>query len=358
MPDARAFRELVSGRRRGVGAALAREFLRLAEVPYVAAVEWRNRRYDSGRAQIHSAAVPVVSVGNITMGGTGKTPMVVWLARWFAERGLRVGLVSRGYGAEAGKKNDEAMELEQALPGVPHVQNPDRVAGARAAIEQFGCELLILDDGFQHRRLGRDLDIVLLDATQPFGFEHVFPRGMLREPIRGLERADAVCLTRADSLDSAERSGIRERVAAIVPRAAWGEAVHAPSELRNASGQTNPIEMLAGKRVLGFCGIGNPAAFRRTLTEAGADTVEWRVFPDHHVYDAGDQAALDAAVVSSGAELAVCTRKDLVKLPVARLGSQPLWAMAIEMRITAGRDALENALTGILKQCELSARKG
>ena len=127
-------------------------------------------------------------------------------------------------------KNDEALELEQALPGVPHVQNPDRVAAAREAIEQFGCQVILLDDGFQHRRLARDLDIVLLDASAPFGFEHVFPRGMLREPVEDLRRADVVCLTRADPLDR-ERAGgdSRSACAELAPQAAWCEAAHAPS---------------------------------------------------------------------------------------------------------------------------------
>ena len=160
--------------------------------------------------------------------------------------------------------------------------------GRAAAIEQFGCQLILLDDGFQHRRLARDLDIVLLDASAPFGFEHVFPRGMLREPIDGLERADVVCLTRADFLDAAERAAIRERVAAIAPRAAWCEAVACGERVaERASGQTSPIEMIAGRRVAAFCGIGNPAAFRRTLEASGARVVWWREFPDHHAYSAG-----------------------------------------------------------------------
>ncbi len=185
MLDANHFREIVSGRRRGAGAAVSRGVLRLAEVPYTAAVRWRNRRYDGAHAAIARVGVPVLSVGNLTLGGTGKTPLVEWIARWFGERGVRVGIVSRGYGATNGQKNDEALELELSLPNVPHVQNPDRVAAARDAIERHGCQLILLDDGFQHRRLGRDLDIVLLDASAPFGFEHVFPRGMLREPLAG-----------------------------------------------------------------------------------------------------------------------------------------------------------------------------
>ena len=177
-----------------------------AEFPYTAAVAYRNRRYDLGRAAIHHVAVPVISVGNLTLGGTGKTPMVKWVARRLLAQGSRVAIVSRGYGAAAGQQNDEARELSQALPEVPHVQNRDRVAGAERAIAEFSAQCILLDDGFQHRRLARDLDIVLLDALEPFGFEHVFPRGTLREPLAGLKRAQAVCLSRADAISAADTS--------------------------------------------------------------------------------------------------------------------------------------------------------
>ena len=125
------FRALVSGQKRGVGAAFLRAAFRVLEVPYTAAVRWRNRRYDSGRAPVTRVDAPVVSVGNLTLGGTGKTPTVEWLARWFADRGVRVGLVSRGYGATSGRVNDEALELARNLPDVPHVQDADRVRGAQ-----------------------------------------------------------------------------------------------------------------------------------------------------------------------------------------------------------------------------------
>jgi tetraacyldisaccharide 4'-kinase len=185
------FRDLVSGRRRGIGTGVTRGLLRVAEVPYTMAVGVRNRRFDRGHTEVHHVERPVVSVGNLTLGGTGKTPMVKWLARRMQSLGQRVAIVSRGYGSTNGQSNDEAMELAAALPGVPHLQNRDRVAAARQAIQEFGPDLLLLDDGFQHRRLARDLDIVLLDSLEPFGFEHVFPRGTLREPLAGLDRAHA-----------------------------------------------------------------------------------------------------------------------------------------------------------------------
>lgn len=342
------FREIVSGRCGGPAAMLARGVLRLAEVPYTAAVCWRNRRFDRAHSAIERVGVPVVSVGNLTMGGTGKTPMVKWIANHFVGQGVKVALVSRGYGAAADGKNDEAKELEDALPGVPHVQNPDRVAGAEAAIRRFASQLILLDDGFQHRRLARDLDVVLLDASAPFGFDHVFPRGMLREPMAGLERADVVCLTRADAIDAAERDAIRRQVARLAPSASWCEAVHAPSHLQNLAGERQEIASLAGRRIAAFCAIGNPAAFRRTLESQGAEIVLWREFPDHHSYSPGDCAELSAASDAVGAELAVVTHKDLVKLPFDQLGQAPLRALVVEMRLTVGERELQLALQNVL----------
>jgi tetraacyldisaccharide 4'-kinase len=348
MVDPAHFREIVSGRRRDAGAAVARSLLRLAEVPYAAAVRWRNRRYDRVPMAVEHMGVPVVSVGNLTLGGTGKTPMVKWLAQWFGRRGLRVAIVSRGYGAAAGKHNDEALELAQVLPNVPHVQNPDRVAGARAAIEKFGSQIIVLDDGFQHRRLARDLDIVLLDATEPFGFDHVFPRGTLREPVDGLRRAGVVCLSRSDLLDSTRRDLIRERVAKLTPDAAWCEAAHTPQGLLNSVGATQALAVLMGRRVAAFCGIGNPTAFRHALTQAGCEIVSWREFPDHHTYSVPDQEELGRAVAASNAEIAVCTHKDLVKLPIEELGGRPLWALTVEMKILAGEAVIEAALAKVI----------
>jgi tetraacyldisaccharide 4'-kinase len=321
--------------------------LRAAEVPYTIAVQWRNRRYDRDPAVPHRASVPVVSVGNLTLGGTGKTPVVKWLARWFRERGVRVAIVSRGYGASAGRQNDEALELSQSLPDVPHVQNPDRVAAAAKVVREFDSQVIVLDDGFQHRRLARDLDIVLLDALEPFGFDHVFPRGTLREPVSGLGRAHVVCFSRADVISAADREAIRRRVMKLAPHAAWCELVHAASRLVNAAGETRPLEALAGQRVAAFCGIGNPLGFEHTLAATGCQLAAWRAFPDHHPFAAPDMAALAAMTTGCNATMAVCTQKDLVKVPQTHLGGVPLWAVTIEMSFQAGQNELENRLESL-----------
>jgi tetraacyldisaccharide 4'-kinase len=347
MLNGTTFREIVSERRQGVAPSLLRGVLRAAEVPYSLAVGWRNRRYDRGHALVRGVNVPVISVGNLTLGGTGKTPMVKWLAGWLAARGICVVIVSRGYGANENGANDEAMELHRSLPDVPHVQNPDRVGGAERAIDVSGCQLVLLDDGFQHRRLARDLDIVLLDALEPFGHEHVFPRGTLREPLAGLARAHVVCLSRASAIATHEREAIRRRVATYAPNTVWCETAHSPTRLVNASGETQPLVSLAGKRVAAFCGIGNPAGFRHTLESTGAQIVAWREFPDHHAFAEADKKELASLMAHSDAELVLCTQKDLVKLRQDVISSRPLWAVEIEMQFLAGRELLEELVVRI-----------
>jgi tetraacyldisaccharide 4'-kinase len=228
------------------------------------------------------------------------------------------------------------------------VQDPDRVAGARRAIDEFRSQLILLDDGFQHRRLARDLDIVLLDALEPFGFDHVFPRGTLREPATGLRRAHVVCLSRADMISASERIAIRRRVADIAPHAAWCELAHAPSGLVNAVGHSQPLSALAGRRVAAFCGIGNPDGFRHTLDATGCELVAWRAFPDHHAYTQVDLSSLSAIVSETRADMLVCTHKDLVKIQQHELSAVRLWAIAIEMKFLAGHEEFEAKVAGIL----------
>ncbi|MGD9645577.1 MAG: tetraacyldisaccharide 4'-kinase [Pirellulales bacterium] len=348
MLSASAFHALVSGRKRGWSASLLRAALRAIETPYAWAMRQRNRRYDRGRAETCRVDVPVVSVGNITLGGTGKTPLVEWLARWLRERGVRVALVSRGYGATDGRANDEALELEQKLPDVPHVQNRDRVAGARLAIDEFDSQLVLLDDGFQHRRLARDLDIVVLDATEPFGCEHVFPRGLLREPLAGLSRADLLVLSRADLVTADRRAEIRRRALALAPQAGWVEARHAPRVWRSAAGQERAVVELSACRVAAFCGIGNPEGFRRTLAAAGCTVVAFREFADHYAYRREDMEALSRWAAEADIDAVMTTHKDLVKIGVERLGDKPLWALVVGLEVLSGEEALTARLSAVL----------
>ncbi len=348
MLNPQSFHEIVSGRRRNLGARLLRGVLRSVSLGYSLIVRARNRFYDCGIARTRRVAVPVVSVGNLTLGGTGKTPMVAWLARWFQHRGVRIAVVSRGYGAKAGSPNDEAMELAQKLPGVPHLQNPDRVAAACKAVEETACEVILLDDAFQHRRIARNLDLVLLDACEPFGFDAVFPRGTLREPLGALGRADVVVLTRADMVEPARREQVWARVRKVAPEAVCAEAAHAPVGLLSASGAAQPLDAICGTPVAAFCAIGNPAGFRHTLAQSGVQPAEWRIFPDHHRYTPDDVRSLAAWAERLGAAAVLCTHKDLVKIGVDRLGSLPLWAVGVEFRFLAGQEAVERCLERLL----------
>ena len=215
-----------------------------------------------GLEAVAGATVPVVSVGNITLGGTGKTPMVEWVARWYRRKGVRVALISRGYG-HAGGINDEGLVLEENLPDVPHLQDPDRVKLATIATTELDSELIILDDGFQHRRLARDLDLVMIDALDPFGPGKLFPRGLLRESLHSLQRASAVVLSRADLIEPAEREQIRRQVRDVIPELPFIEARHAPVDLIDCEGHAYPLCELAETEIAAFCGIGNPEGFRR-----------------------------------------------------------------------------------------------
>ena len=343
LPDAAAFRRLVDGSARGVGPAAARACLAALAAPYAAAVTARNAAYDAGLLPARRGPVPVISIGNLTLGGTGKTPLVAWAARRLAAAGLRPAIVSRGYGAATGAQSDEAAELAIVVPGVPHVADRDRLAGARAAAAA-GADCVVLDDGFQHRRLARDLDVVAVDATDPFGCGRLFPRGLLREPATGLARAGAIVLTRADAVTAARRQEIRERVAAgrgSAPPAVWAEAEHRPVALRRWDDGPLPLEEVRGRRVVACAAIGNPAAFRATLESLGADVVGFRAFPDHHAYGAADLAALAALAAEGRADLVVTTLKDLVKVRRGDLGGVRVVAVEVALVVREGEDELE-----------------
>jgi tetraacyldisaccharide 4'-kinase len=347
-PPGSHYLELVSGRRRGPWAAAQRAGLSAAALPYGWAARLRNWLYDRGWKAACRALVPVVSVGNLTLGGTGKTPCVEHIARWYRDRGRRVAVLSRGYGSRGGR-NDEALVLEENLPDVPHLQGANRAALARAAVEELESEVLVLDDGFQHRSLARDLDVVLIDATNPWGHGRLFPRGLLREPSGGLRRADLVLLTRCDQVPEEMRETLRARVNRLAPGVPLAETVHRPQELLDATGESTPLSVLAGRPVAAFCGLGNPVAFRQTLAGLGAEPIAFRVFADHHAYTRDDVEDLRAWVrVFPADTVVVTTQKDLVKLRLDQLGRRPLYALRIRLAVVSGQDALDHHLQAVL----------
>lgn len=347
----------MAGHWHGPVAAILRGSLATGEAGYRAGVQWRNQRYDQGIG-VNSAGLPVVSVGNITAGGTGKTPVVAWVAKHFHRWGLRVALLSRGYrsskrehGNVSVTGNDEAKVLARLCPGIPHRQQADRFAAAEYARSHWHSEVLVLDDGFQHRRLARDLDIVLVDATNPFGFEHLLPRGLLREPATALRRADVILLTRVDAVSPVSVARLRERLDAMAPDVPVAEVIFPARRLVNASGQELPLEALDETPVLAFCGIGNPAAFARTLSQAGLRAAECFPFPDHHHYRSRDIARLSDRAWARGVGAAVTTLKDLVKLNSDILPGPsriPIWAVETDCQIVANESTLTNRLDALV----------
>ncbi|MFN0007326.1 MAG: tetraacyldisaccharide 4'-kinase [Planctomycetota bacterium] len=323
------------------------ELLRVPAALFGAAAKVRRALYDASVLPIHRLDVPVVCVGNLSTGGTGKTPMCALVAQRLAHRGLLPGILSRGYGSSRGP-NDEALLLTSLLPGVPHVQDRDRVAGGRRLVER-GCGSIVLDDGFQHRRLHRDLDLVLVDATRPWGLpapgageapvRALLPRGLLREPPSSLARAAAIVLTRVSQSSAADVERLEREIERFAPGKPILRADHRPARLRDESGAVHPLHILAGREVDLASGIGNPEAFERSVQSLGAQVRTHRVFPDHHEYVAGDLAALGA----DGRALVV-TAKDAVKLMA---GGTKFLALEIDLVLTSGEAVLEALLDSL-----------
>jgi tetraacyldisaccharide 4'-kinase len=336
------WRAVVRGTARDPVAVALRPLLWVARGPYAVGVWWRNRRFDRGR-DVHRVDVPVISIGNLTVGGTGKTPCVEYVARLLREHDFQVAILSRGYGVEAGR-NDEAMVLEENLPDVPHYQDRDRVTLARTAIEESESEVLVLDDGFQHRRLARNLDVVLIDATDPWASGYLLPRGGMRESRKSLRRAHHVLLTRCDAVKPNDLASIVAEVERIAPGLPIGRTIHAPLELLNGS-MSQSVETLRGKIVGAFCGIGNPEAFRQTLTTLGADVRAFQAFADHYAYTREDVDGLRrwAAELPTDAWVAT-TQKDWVKLRLTELSGRPLWAVRVGLQFENGKDAFDRAI--------------
>lgn len=336
---------------------IALALLGLPALLYGAAVRLRNRYYDRpGRAT--RAPIPVVSVGNISVGGTGKTPVVAWLAERLRRSGRKPAVVSRGYGGSSGKGpllveagpgtsldaavyGDEPCFLARLLPGVPVIVGSDRVAGAGEALRR-GADLVLLDDGFQHRRLARDLDIVLLDAGDPFGRHRLLPAGLLREPLHGLRRADVILITRGrrdESFPVIEKIVRRHNPSAPLLRAG-----HRTVGFVDGAGE--PVGRPG--RALAFCGIGNPARFRSDLLAEGVELVDFRVFRDHHPYSAAELGALREAAATHGA-VPVTTEKDLARIAPGpeTNGADGLCALRIEAEPFEPERLLRSALEAV-----------
>jgi tetraacyldisaccharide 4'-kinase len=341
-----AFRRVISGQRSGLLSSLLRAGLRALEPLYAVVVTGRNTSYATGMLKTCRADRPVISVGNITTGGTGKTPVVRWLCERLRESGLRPAVLMRGYKSRAGDRADEQVLLDhllnpvgQTAPTVTVHAQPDRVsAAATVARDRPEVDVFILDDGFQHRRLHRDFDLVLIDTTNPFGYDHVLPRGLLREPLPGLRRADAFLLTRVDqalpgAIEEIEKT-LREHAASVPVYRCRHVQEGVITRDSGAGDSIHPLARLNGTRVIAFCGIGNPESFERQLIDTGAVIVTSKRFGDHHVYRRNELEELRREAASQDVGALVTTEKDWVKilqLNSAVDGSPPIWRVRLDV---------------------------
>jgi tetraacyldisaccharide 4'-kinase len=227
---------------------------------------------------------------------------------------------------------------------VPYAVNPDRVAAAERLQKEHSIDCLVLDDAFQHRRIARDLDLVLLDALAPFGHGHLFPRGLLRESLRSLARADLVLLSRADMVSGERIREITESVRRYAPSMQVVPITHQPRALAPWEGDAAPLDSFDGKSVLAFCGLGNPDGFRHTLHRLGMRPVGFETFPDHHEYNQADRSRLEQLARKQGADALVCTMKDLVKIQRNELAGLPLRAVEIGIGFPDGDAPLQEKI--------------
>jgi tetraacyldisaccharide 4'-kinase len=322
---------------------------------YRAEVARRNARYDRGIG-VTRLDRPVISVGNLSAGGTGKTPMVRWVVGELLRLGHRPAIAMRGYGAGRDGVSDEAAEHADALPGIPIVAQPDRIGGLRALFETErgrSVDCVVLDDGFQHRRLARDLDIVLIDATRPFFRDGLLPAGFLREPGSSLKRAGAIVVTRAERLGEDDLRVVMSRcrdqaagpqVPVVSANMRW-DRIH----VFGGSVGIESVGALEGRRLIVVSAIGNPAAFDRAVVEAGVDVADRMVLADHAEFDAKVIQELSRRVVASRAEGVVTTMKDWVKLrradAAARLGQVYVPELSVELSGHELGDAVRRAVS-------------
>ena len=352
----KGYLQIVSGEQKGPTAVILRFFLRVAAIFYAIAIWLRTSLYSKGLVKTHYCGAKVISVGNITVGGTGKTPLVIWLCKLLQRKNARCAILTHGYKATQNSKlktqnySDEPAILSENCPQAKVIVNPDRVAGAAEAVSRFRAEVLIMDDGFQHQRLARDLDIVTIDATRPFGYGRLLPAGLLREPISALARADAVVITRCDQIQETELAELEQKLRQTNHNMIIARSIHAPICARSAENKDISLQSLNGKKVFAFCGIGNPQAFLNTVKSLACQVVGSSVYDDHHYYPSDDLASIYEQAMRGKAELILTTHKDWTKID--RLGAlgkkMPLAYLAIELKFISGEDKLKDLIESTL----------
>ena len=333
-------------------------------VGYRGLLEVRERLYGWGVLRSRRLPCPVVSIGNLTLGGSGKTPAALLAVKTLQELGVLPGMVSRGYGRRSrgiqvvadGRglrtdpqgAGDEPFLLACRLPGVPVVVGENRYEAGRYCLENFGVGALVLDDAFQHRTLEKDLEVVLVAGQSPWGNGHLFPRGPLREPVSALGRAHLVVVVGGDAEG---RARVEEAVGRHNPKAPVVAADYQPLECWQVRDTTpRAPDALKGRRLLGFAGIARPGSFGRTVERLGVSLAGLVEFPDHHWYEPEDLAGLARQVGSAGAEGLVTTEKDYVRLSAAALDALPIWILSVRLELTRGHAQWRAAFEGVLRR--------
>ncbi len=347
MDDA-AIHAILSGADRSLRARGLRCLTALGEPIYRSVVASRNARFDDGRRATVRLPRLTLSVGNLTTGGVGKTPLVAYLCQRLQQFGHRPAVLLRGYKAQPGQESDEAKLLAQVLgPSVPVQADPDRVRGAETVLmHRPAVDVFVLDDGFQHRRVRRDLDLVVIDCTQPFGYGHLLPRGLLREPIANLARADQVILTHADEVTTAQRWEVEALVQRHLGKPAVAHTAHQWSALRDAQGVDHPLTLLRDQPVAGLCAIGNPHAFARKLAQVCPHLVLLHALADHQHLPPALAQQLATAAREQGAAALVMTEKDYVKWP-AGVDGLPIYRAVLALRWLQGEAGLTTMLRAL-----------
>ncbi|MFH1305069.1 MAG: tetraacyldisaccharide 4'-kinase [Candidatus Omnitrophota bacterium] len=334
---------LMRDKRVGFPHVMVKAVLRFLSWIYAQAVRVVALGYKTGLRRRYRVGAPVVSVGNITLGGTGKTPFVMFIADYFLARERKPAVLIRGYGG------DENRMLASELPEVPVFVGQDRVKEARGAV-RAARDVLVLDDGFQHRRIERDLDILLLDAFSPFGNGCLFPRGVLREPISSVRRANIFVLTKTDRINTADRENIIRRLAVLAPGKPVVLSRHKPSFLSDITGAVYAIDTLRHKRVLLFSGIADPDYFAFLIEKQGAVIVSRHDHDDHHRYSDHDIGVIRARCAREKAEIIITTAKDYVKVRDLDLSGieEKIFVMNIVIDIVEGKENLVAGLNSVI----------
>src|SRR6516162_7574248 len=370
--------EVISGERRDTRAALMRGFLFFGSKLFQAAVKMRRWLYNVRILRDKTLGVQVIAVGNLTVGGTGKTPVVEKFARELRDAGRNVAILSRGYRSkpppvhvwllnkiflrddttpprvvsdgrslllDSDMAGDEPYMLASNLKDVVVLVDKDRVKSGRYAIEKFGCDTLLLDDGFQYWKLkGRRLDVVLIDRQQPFGNERLLPRGTLREPPSHLARASFIFITKSDG-NTAE---LRRRISQVNPTAGIIECIHHPIYLEDVfTGQRLGIEFLKGRRVASLSGIAQPESFEQSLVELRAELVYAKRFADHHRFTQQEILNTINRSKKRQADAIVTTQKDAVRFPKIDRRGLPMVFMRVEIKILNGANDFQDCVRKI-----------